>query len=384
MLSPRILPILQAQQSEFGAIQNENRNQPARGDPDSANTQNQREAVNPVREEIRATSRDRITLSQQSIELVSRENLDADDSIETTTDTLSSDQLETLFSQFRQFIPASGSAEIPSALPGSASIRLSSASDLQAYVELIRLFSEDKETFNDFLARIDAYLNRSQQESASSSIDISTQISEHYRAEIEARVSQQVSSGDDRTVRRIQVLTTNEEIIQAEMRQGDPLVFDLDDDGLEITRVEEGVLFDLAGSGQRKQTAFTYGGDAFLALDRNANGQIDSGKELFGEHHGAADGFDELSKFDENGDGQIDSKDAIFDRLRLFADENRDGISQDNELVTLIEQGIRSISLERKEQNQNISGNRLSAISHYSRQNGSRGLIGDLFLNYIV
>ena len=57
------------------------------------------------------------------------------------------------------------------------------------------------------------------------------------------------------------------------------------------------------------------GGDAFLAIDRNGNGSIDDGTELFGDQNGAAHGFAELAKFDSNHDGVINAQDDDFDKL---------------------------------------------------------------------
>ena len=90
------------------------------------------------------------------------------------------------------------------------------------------------------------------------------------------------------------------------VKESDPIILDLDGDGFELTTYQQGARFDILGNGSTQQTAFVQGGDAFLALDRNGDGVINDGTELFGDQSGAVHGFAELSKLDSNGDGVID------------------------------------------------------------------------------
>ena len=130
----------------------------------------------------------------------------------------------------------------------------------------------------------------------------------------------------------------------------DPLIFDLDNDGFSIIDKNSGAYFDLDNNGYRERIDWT-NKDAILALDRNGNGKIDNGSELFGDTtyinesgEYAENGFAALQQYDENGDGVINSEDSVFDDLRLWIDSNGDGVSQTSELSTLAEHDITSIS----------------------------------------
>jgi len=121
-------------------------------------------------------------------------------------------------------------------------------------------------------------------------------------------------------------------------RQVDPLVFDLDGNGVDLTTAENGVLFDMDGDGTPDKTAWVAGRDALLALDRNGNGRIDDGRELFGEQNGAADGFAELGRFDEDGNGVVDGRDPVFNSLIL--------LHADGGMTRLRDEGITGIRLD--------------------------------------
>ena len=137
----------------------------------------------------------------------------------------------------------------------------------------------------------------------------------------------------------------------------DPLVIDLGEYGIELTSIENGVHFDLDNNGFAEQTSWIGTEDGFLALDRNNNGTIDNGSELFGDQvmlkNGdiSSSGFEALAEFDENDDGIIDSNDSVFFNLWVWIDENHNGISESGEFKTLPEQGIVSVGLDYSETN---------------------------------
>ena len=156
-------------------------------------------------------------------------------------------------------------------------------------------------------------------------------------------------------------------------------------DGIELTSVEQGAQFDIDGDGAADQTAFVQGDDAFLALDANGNGLIDSGRELFGDQDGHANGFEKLSSFDSNSDGKIDALDPIFSRLSLLSDLNGDGQVQAHEIISLAQAGIQSLQLVYQSiQAEDSKGNTATELASFERDDGSQGNLVDVNLGYVA
>lgn len=164
-----------------------------------------------------------------------------------------------------------------------------------------------------------------------------------------------------------------------EIQQADPLALDLNGDGLQTSGVDNGILFDINGDGSKEQTSFVSGGDAFLAYDRNGNGVIDSGKELFGDNNGFAHGFSELTSYDDNKDGKINAADAIYDKLKLLS-VDKDGNQQ---LSSLHDFGISSISVNYIDHQYAINQyDTITQIGQFEYDNGQTGMTGDILLGY--
>lgn len=153
-----------------------------------------------------------------------------------------------------------------------------------------------------------------------------------------------------------------------------PVALDLDGDGIEVTDRAQGVAFDVDDSGYLKQTAWVSSDDALLVLDRNYNGQFDSGKELFSNGAVALSrrGLAGMQWVDANYDGRLTSADPVWNELRFWRDLNQDGQQEDGEVQTLDALGITEFNYAMSTFTQNGQKKQLASPDLEADKDGTR------------
>lgn len=168
----------------------------------------------------------------------------------------------------------------------------------------------------------------------------------------------------------------------------DPLVLDLNGDSKisTINRNDSNSYFNHDGDNIKYRTSWIGKEDGILVIDKNGNGTIDNGNELFGnfttKNNGdmANNGFEALKDYDTNGDLIIDYRDDKFSELRVWQDLNSDGISQSNELKTLKEAGISRLNLNNSEtSNEVLEGNSITHTGSFVRNDGTTSILAVMY-----
>ncbi|MCV6614855.1 MAG: Ig-like domain-containing protein, partial [Cellvibrionaceae bacterium] len=166
-----------------------------------------------------------------------------------------------------------------------------------------------------------------------------------------------------------------------------PLILDLDGDGVETLALQQGVVFDIDGDGQLEHSAWLAPDDGLLVRDIDGNGRIDSGAELFGSATALADGtqaehgFAALAELDSNSDGVIDAQDQHYRQLQLWRDQNSDGQSQADELLSLSDAGVVSIALDAQIISETDNGNLKGLRSSWTDDRGETRVVDDVWFN---
>lgn len=153
----------------------------------------------------------------------------------------------------------------------------------------------------------------------------------------------------------------------------DPLVFNFEGNTAELTDMK--FLFDLDGDGKEEEISNLSSGSGFLALDKNNDGKINDGTELFGTQSG--NGFKDLAIYDEDGNGWIDEDDSVFKQLKIWT-KNEKG---EDSLIAIADMGIGAINLDsvstqfsEKDEFNNLLG-AIRRTGMFLYENGSAGTV---------
>lgn len=170
----------------------------------------------------------------------------------------------------------------------------------------------------------------------------------------------------------------------------DPIILDLNGNGIQTVADDGnfGALFDHDGDGIRTASGWVAPEDGLLVRDINGDGVINDGTELFGDStvlndgNLANSGIEALADLDSNGDGVIDAQDEKFTELKVWQDQNGDGISTIDELLTLTEAGISSVNVTDSETiNESVTGGFIKEQNTFTKIDGSVGIIADVDLS---
>jgi hypothetical protein len=205
---------------------------------------------------------------------------------------------------------------------------------------------------------------------------------EHERMQFQAQGTirtqdgREISFNVDLGMSRDFVYESNLEVQRVQMI--DPLVINFDGQGAQLSQTQ--FSFDLDSDGTEEQLASLKTGSGFLALDRNKDGIINNGSELFGPNTGR--GFAELAAYDEDGNQFIDEADSIYHQLRIWM-TNEDGSKQ---LMALGDKNIGAIYLghvsspfQLKDENNNSLGE-IANSGIYLKETGGVGVVQELNL----
>ena len=157
----------------------------------------------------------------------------------------------------------------------------------------------------------------------------------------------------------------------------DPIVVDLNGNGIEMLPANGNYFFDLNGDNIGEEIDWIAPTDGLLMHDSNNNGQVDGIDELFG--NASIDGFEELSGFDTNGDGKVNSEDDNFSQIKVWQDLNGNNISDAGEIKTLEELGISEFVLTGRGQETEVHNSTVQKIGHIVKTDGTTADMADIF-----
>lgn len=166
--------------------------------------------------------------------------------------------------------------------------------------------------------------------------------------------------------------------LAALQRTCDPLVINFDADTASLS--DQKFKFDVDADGEEDDISMLGAGSGYLALDKNGDGVINDGNELFGPQSG--NGFQDLAAYDEDGNGWIDENDSIWSKLKIWC-KNPDG---SDSLYTLGEKGVGAICLQNAATDFSLKGNNnqdngyIRSTGIFLYENGNVGTVQHLDL----
>ena len=165
-----------------------------------------------------------------------------------------------------------------------------------------------------------------------------------------------------------------------------PILLDLDGNGVQTLAASHGVRFDLNGTGLAQRVGWASPGDGLLVLDRNHDGRVNDGTELFGvatpdaDGGRAGNGYAALALLDSDHNGVLNATDARFKELQLWVDANSNGRTDEGELHALAEYGVVSLDLKGEAGLVVDHGNLLGLVSNYTSADGELHAMADVWL----
>ena len=161
------------------------------------------------------------------------------------------------------------------------------------------------------------------------------------------------------------------------LQMRDPLILDLDGDGIELTNVQtSNAHFDYGGTGFSVKTGWAASSEGILVRDIDHNANTVTAAELFGAISG--DGFADLAAMDSNQDGKIDSGDANFADLKVWIDADGDGAADAGEVVSLATAGVTAINLNTQASGAINNGNTVIATATFVRSNNTTSAVAEV------
>ncbi|MDG2076210.1 MAG: Calx-beta domain-containing protein [Arenicellales bacterium] len=179
--------------------------------------------------------------------------------------------------------------------------------------------------------------------------------------------------GDDE--RTASYLVSNSDFVASTAGDGDPIVLDLDGNGVELVGRDAGARFDVTGDGTTDATGWMGSGEGLLALDVDGDGVINGMSEVFSDafDSGYSDSLTALKSLDSNADGVIDASDERFDEIVVWRDGDSDGVSGAAEMSSLSDHAIASINLSAETTYESSAAGHIDARGTFVYDDGSAG-----------